>query len=166
MVKYYLKNIRRCLKINVKFVVIYDTKKISFYCNVKDKVPYEQRNNIIYRIRCPGCGGKYITKTERCPISRINEHRTRDTQALFKHLSEWEMFKETCNLYALPSFYNESNPNETSLTPHILSAVSQNHEILDFNYNWSQILFLKAYYIKNHDPVISHGLKRQKSFCC
>ena len=39
LVKHYLKNIRRCLKINVKFVVIYDTKKISFYCNVKDKVP-------------------------------------------------------------------------------------------------------------------------------
>ena len=42
-VKHCLKKIRRCLKINVKFVVIYDTKKISFYCNVKDKVPHEQR---------------------------------------------------------------------------------------------------------------------------
>ena len=88
LVKHYLKNIRRCLKINVKFVVIYDTKKISFYCNVKDKVPYEQRNNIIYRIRCPGCGVKYIAKTERCPIFRMNEHRTRDTEPMFKHLSE------------------------------------------------------------------------------
>ena len=63
LVKHCLKKIRRCLKINVKFVVIYDTKKISFYCNVKDKVPHEQRNNIVYRIRCPGCGGKYIGKT-------------------------------------------------------------------------------------------------------
>ena len=58
--KHCLKQIRRCLKINVKFVVIYDTKKISFYCNVKDKVPHEQRNTTVYRIRCPGCGGKYI----------------------------------------------------------------------------------------------------------
>ena len=46
LVKHCLKKIRRCLKINVKFVVIYDTKKISFYCNVKHKVPHEQRNNI------------------------------------------------------------------------------------------------------------------------
>ena len=46
--------------------------------------------------------------------------------------------------------------------PHILSAVSQNHEILDFNYNWSQLLFLEAYYIKKHDPVINHGLKASK----
>ena len=75
------------------------------------------------------------------------------------------MFKETCNLHALPSFYNESNPNETSLTPHILSAVSQNHEILDFNYNWSQLFFLEADCIKKHDPVINHGLKTSQSFC-
>ena len=123
LVKHCLKKTRRCLKINVTFVVIHDTKKISFYCNVKDKVPYEQRNNIIYRIRCPGCGGKYIGKTERCLISRMNEHGTRDTEPMFKHLSECEMFKETCNLYALPALHNESDPNETSLTSHILSTV-------------------------------------------
>ena len=58
LVKYCLKKIRRCLKINVKFVIIYNTNKISFYCNVKDKAPQKQRNNIVYRIRCPGCDGK------------------------------------------------------------------------------------------------------------
>ena len=85
-----------------------------------------------------------------------------ETLSLFKHLPECEMFKETCNLYTLPSLYNESGPNEISLSPHILSAVLQNHEILDFNYNWSQLLFLEAYYIKKHDPVINHGLKASK----
>ena len=65
LVKHCLKKTRHCLKINVRFVVIYDTKNISFYCSVKDKVPHEQGNNIIYRIMCPGCGGKYIGKTER-----------------------------------------------------------------------------------------------------
>ena len=58
---------------------------------------------------------KNIGKTERCLISRMNEHGTRDTEPMFKHLSECEIFKETCNLYALPSLYNESNPNEISL---------------------------------------------------
>ena len=43
-----------------------------------------------------------------------------------------------------------------------LSAVLQNHEILDLNYNLSQLLFLEAYYIKKHDPVINHGLKASK----
>ena len=99
----WLKEIRRCLKIDVKFIAIYDTKKFSPYCNVNDKVPHEQRNTIIYRITCPGCDEKYIGKTERCLISRMNEHGTRNTEPIFKHLSECQMFKETCNLYALPS---------------------------------------------------------------
>ena len=42
--------VKRCLKINVKFVVTYNTKIISFYCNVKDKVSHEQRNNIIVEL--------------------------------------------------------------------------------------------------------------------
>ena len=83
LVNYCLNKIRRCLKINVKVVVIYDTKKISFYCNVKDKVPHEQRNNIICRITCPDCSGNYIEKTERCLISRMNEHGTGDTEPMF-----------------------------------------------------------------------------------
>ena len=44
------------------------------------------------------------------------------------------------HLYALPSLYDESDPNEVSLTSHILNAVLQNHEIFDFNYNWSQLV--------------------------
>ena len=52
--------------------------------------------------------------------------------------------------------------SEISLTSHVLSAVLQNHEILDLNYDWSQFLFLQAYYIKKHDPVINHGLKASK----
>ena len=57
----------------------------------------------------------------------MNEHGTRDTEPMFKHLLECEMFKEICNLCVLPSLYNESDPNEISLTSHILSAVLQNH---------------------------------------
>ena len=64
-VKHCLKKIKRCLRINVKFVVIYDTSKISFYRNVKDQFPHEHRNNIIYRITCPGCGGKIHWKNRK-----------------------------------------------------------------------------------------------------
>ena len=96
LVKHCLKKTRRCLKINVTFVVIHDTKKISFYCNVKDKVPYEQRNNIIYRISCPDCCGKYIGKTERRFVSRMNEHGTIIAKfAIFQGINfikEWKVY--------------------------------------------------------------------------
>ena len=52
----------------------------------------------------------------------MKEHVTQDAERMFKDLSECEMFKDTCNLYALLSLYNESDPNEISLTSHILSA--------------------------------------------
>ena len=45
----------------------------------------------------------------------------------------------------------------------IFNAVLQNNEILDSNYNWSQLAFLEAYYIKNHDSIMNHGLKSSKS---
>ena len=63
------------------------------------------------------------------------------------------------NLHALPSLCNKSDPDKMSLTSHILSTVLQNYEFLDFTYNWSHLLFLEAYYIKKHNPVINHDLK-------
>ena len=38
---------------------------MSFYCNIKDKVPHDQRYHVIYKINCPGCNGCYIGKIER-----------------------------------------------------------------------------------------------------
>ena len=57
---------------------------------------------------------------------------------------------------------NEDEHNNTSLTSHFLNAILQVHEILDSNRNWSQLAFLEAYYIKNNDPIMNHGLKASK----
>ena len=54
------------------------------------------------------------------------------------------MFRETCDLYALPPVYNEEDQNEILMMSHILSGVVKNLEIIDFDYNRSQILFLEA----------------------
>ena len=69
---------------------------MSFYCNVKDKVPHDQRDHVIYKIKCPGCTGCYIGKTERCLITRINEHGTKETELMFKHIYECESFTDYC----------------------------------------------------------------------
>ena len=63
----------RFLNSNFKFRVLYGTKKMPFYCNIKDRVSHTQRSHVIYTIKCPGCSGCYISKTERCLITRINE---------------------------------------------------------------------------------------------
>ena len=93
----------------------------KFRFTVMWKIKFLMSREITYRITCPGCGGKCIRKTERCLISCMNKHGTRDTEPLFKHLSECEMFKETCNLNAFSSLYNESDPKEIFLTSHMLT---------------------------------------------
>ena len=80
LLKRCLKKVKRCLNSNVKLRVLYDTKKMSFYCNIKDKVPHDQRNQVIYKIKCPGCNRCYIGKTERCLITRITEHGTKESE--------------------------------------------------------------------------------------
>ena len=162
LLKRCLKEVKRCLNVNVKFRVLYDTKKKSFYCNIKDKVPHNQRNRVIYKIKCPGCNGCYISKTEKCLITRITEQGTKETEPMFKHLSECELFKDSCWLYYLLSLVNEDDDEDISLTSHIFNAVLQNHEILNSNRDWSQLTSLQMYYNKDHEPIINHCLKASK----
>ena len=75
---------------------------------------------------------------------------------MFKHLSECELCIDSCWLYFLSSLINKDEHDDISLTSH-----NQNHEILESNRNWSQ-LALKGYYIKNHEPIVNHGLKASK----
>ena len=151
------KKVKRCLNSNFKFKELYDTRKISFSCNIQDKVRYDQRNHVIYKIKCPGCNGCYIGKTERFLITRITEHGTKETEPMLKHFSECELFKDCCWLYSLLSLFSEDDRDheDISLPSHIFNAVLQNHEILVSNRNWSQL-------VKNHDPIINHGLKGLK----
>ena len=79
-----LKKVKLCLNSNINFRVLYDTKKMSFYCNIKDKVPYDQRNHVLYKIKYPSCNGCYIGKTERCLITRLTEHGTKETEPIMK----------------------------------------------------------------------------------
>ena len=86
--------VKRCLNSNVKLRVLYDTKKMAFYCKIKYKVPHDQRNHVIYKIKCPGCNSRYIGKTESCLITRITGHGTKETEPMIKQLSECELYKD------------------------------------------------------------------------
>ena len=78
----------------------------------------------------------------------IDHDLLRDYASEYSKLLKTEVCDESISLC------NESDPGEM-----LISAVSQNHEVINFNYNWSQLLVLEAYYIKKHDPAINHGLK-------
>ena len=164
LVKSCIRKIRKFMK-DVKVIVRYTTKNISLFCSTKDPIPIEQRAQVIYEITCPGCGGKYIGKTDRCISIRMTEQGSRTDQPMHRHLSTCEKFKDLIILFALPDV--DSNTSIVNMGNHILNAVLNNYVIIDYNsyrFNWSQLLYLEAFYIKTRKPIINHGLKASKEF--
>ena len=100
---------------------------------MKGKIPYKQRHYVIYCLMCPGCSRNNIGKKS-CLLLRMKENDTRETEPMFKHLSECELFKESCSYYALASVYNNSNEGMLMMA-HIHNFVLCNDELLDINYN-------------------------------
>ena len=68
--------------------------KTTYKSTGKVRASHDQRNHVICKIKLRGCNGYYIGKTERSLITTINEHDTKETEHLFKSLSECEMRKE------------------------------------------------------------------------
>ena len=54
LVKSCVSKIRRYLHNPIKFIIVYDTKKVSYFCSNKDKVPELSGSNVVYEITCPG----------------------------------------------------------------------------------------------------------------
>ena len=81
-----IRKLKRSFKENIKFKMVYKTKKLSMFCNTKGSIPAEQKSNVIYRITCPGCFQKYVGKTDRNLITRLNEHGTKSDQRMYQHL--------------------------------------------------------------------------------
>ena len=157
-----LNELKRCLTTNVKFVTLYDTKKCAMFCSVKDKDPTHQKSNVIYTIKCSGCGEDYIGKTDRCVITRLNKHSNHSDQPMFQHLQYCEKLLETITLYQLPDI--DIDVSTINLQTHIASAVSDNWKILDFNTNWVQLCFIESLYIKRLKSKIKDELKASKEF--
>ena len=47
------------------------------FFNTKDSISVEQKSNVIYKITRPGCFQKYVGKTDRILITRLDEHGTK-----------------------------------------------------------------------------------------
>ena len=69
-----ISKLRKCSQKELKFILMYDTKKVAFFCSNKDPVPVNLQSHVIYQFDCPGCKAKYIGKTDRCLKFRLNEH--------------------------------------------------------------------------------------------
>ena len=80
---------------------------------------------------------------------------------MYHHLANCNEFNELVSLHALPDCFNDHPSPCVSLKDHIFNAVHNNYEVTS-NYNWSQLAFLEAFYIKNFKPTINEGLKASR----
>ena len=78
---------------NIKFVILYNTRKISYYCTVKYKIPIEQRSSVIYQITCPSCLKRYVGKTDRFFHIKMNKHGRKLDQPMHRDLKIAVIFK-------------------------------------------------------------------------
>ena len=57
---------RYCKKgINIKFRFLYDTTKLEFFCNNKDRTSFFNNLYVVYHFNCPGCCASNVGKTQR-----------------------------------------------------------------------------------------------------
>ena len=89
-------------------------------------------------------------------LTRLLEHGTRNNQLRFQHLSQCEPFHEYVNFFTIDA----SNLVDTK--EHIEKSILYNYFIVDYNRNWSQLLYLEAYYVKKLSPFINKGLKASR----
>ena len=81
-----ISKLKRCSKEDLNFILMYDAKKLSFFCSNKDPVPENLRAHVIYEFQCPGCKAKYIGKTDRCLGLRLDEHSHAETSQKLRQL--------------------------------------------------------------------------------
>ena len=145
----------------VNFKMYYTTSKIAKFCSTKDKIPMEQSNNVVYHIKCPGCGEVYVGKTNCCLGKRLDEHGTRQDQPMHMHLTNCKEFQYMINLFNLPDIDKESRTG--SLDSYILNAVRENCKVLISSDDWLTLTYMEPLLAKKYNASINHGARAMRS---
>ena len=88
----------------LKFILMYDTRKVAFFCSNKDPVSVSLQSQVISQ--CPRCKAKYIRKADRCLELRLKEHSDFRSSAVGKHLCECEHFHHIVTLFNISVYSN------------------------------------------------------------
>ena len=163
IVKKCIRRLKPCFKKQVRFRVIYGTKRVAMFCSNKDKIPNELKSNCVYEFKCPGCSERYIGKTDRNFLTRVIEHgayRKDQNTAVYKHLISCDHFNETLELLQIPC--ENTNSIRINIAQHLNETAKNSIKLLRQNNDWRQLCFLEALYIRQTNPELNNGLKATK----
>ena len=82
LTKSLITKLKKSFKENIRFKRVYKTNKLSMFCTTKDSISAKQKSNVIYGITYPSCFQKYVGKTNRNLITRLDEHGTKVDQSM------------------------------------------------------------------------------------
>ena len=61
-------------EVTIKYVLRYQTTKLSYFTNTKDKTSFLSQSSVTYKFVCPGSKSSYIGKTDRTLHQRTKEN--------------------------------------------------------------------------------------------
>ena len=120
LIKQCMKKSYNCFKneTRVKFVLRYETTKLSCFTNTKDKISFLSQLAIVYKFICLGCSSSYIGKTERTLWERVEEHayknnNQKEQTSIYEHLLTCEYYNHIVYLFYVDN--NSFNLNKLNL---------------------------------------------------
>ena len=152
-----INKINRQLKAKVHFKILYKTSKISDFVTVKDPIPVGQKNNVIYKVQCPGCQEFYYGKTNCCAEKRMLEHAVKPAQPMFLHFEGCELFQHHIALMNLGGIENEEEL--VSHRDYYVPAMLDNYKVVKTVHNSALLALTETYFVRKQKPVINDGLK-------
>ena len=102
----------------IKFVLKYETTKLSCFTITKDKMSLLSQLSIVYKSACPGCSSSYIGKSERNLWERAEEHacknnNLKEQSAIYEQLLTCEHYNHVVDLFNVVS--NSFNLNKFNI---------------------------------------------------
>ena len=125
----------------------YQTTKLCYFTNTKDKSPFLSKSSVIYKFVCTGCQSCYIGQTDRTLHERTKEHafakgNKNGQSAIYEHLSLCTHYSHIADLFKIDT--NSFNSNQFNV-----SQIRDNTIILDRGNIWNDLLFKKHLWLKN-----------------
>ena len=115
-----MKKLHKCFKKEkrIKFLLQYETTKLSYFTNTKDKISLLSQLSVVYKFVCPGCSSSYIGKTERNLWERTEQHayknnNLKEQSAIYEQLLTCEHYNHVVDLFNVVS--NSFNLNKFNI---------------------------------------------------
>ena len=144
IVKNCIKKPYKCFEneVTVKFVLHYQTTKLCYFTNNKDKTQSLDQSSVIYKFVCPGYKSCYVGKANHTIHERTKEHAyTKGSKngqsAIYEHLSSCSHYSHIGKLFKIDT--NSFNSNQFNV-----SKIRDSTITLDRGNNWNVLLFKEA----------------------